>query len=137
MIDQSTAPGASIRRGLVIAGLLLGVAVTLRLLSPEHLSPELARRMMGVLMGAVVIVYANAVPKALLPLMQLRCDPADEQAMRRFTGWTLVLGGAGYSTAWLLAPVDNANLIAAVLLGVALILVVGRLVWATARGART
>ena len=135
MTGESTAPNASIGRGLIIAGALLGAAAVLRVLSPDHLSPELARRMMGVLMGVVAVVYANAVPKALSPLLQLR-DPAKEQAMRRFTGWCLVLGGTAYAVAWLIAPLESANVIAATLLGVSLLLVVMRFVWATTRGAR-
>ena len=135
MNGESAAPNASIARSLIIASVLLGVAVMLRVLSPDHLSPELARRMMGVLMGVVAVVYANAVPKALSPLLQMR-DAAEEQAMRRFTGWSLVLGGTAYAVAWVIAPLESANLIAATLLGVSLFLVVARFVWAMTRGAR-
>ena len=114
-------------RGLIVAGVLLGVAAGLKLLSPGHLSPEAAHRILGVLLGAVVVVYANAVPKALSPLMQMRCDPVAEQAIRRFTGWSLVLGGAAYSGVWAIAPLAYANLLAASLLGSTVLLVVLRL----------
>jgi len=87
--NSSRSSHASIVRGLIIAALLLAVSLLLAALSPDHLSPELARRLLGVLMGAVVVVYANAVPKALTPLILTRCDPGAEQAMRRFTGWSL------------------------------------------------
>ena len=126
----------SLSRGLIIAGLFLGSSIALRLLSPDHLTPELARRLLGVLSGAVLVVYANAVPKTLSPLARLRCDPAAEQAMRRFAGWTLTLGGGAYITAWLLAPLDRANLIAAGLLATALSLVLVRLTWSVARRSR-
>ncbi len=136
MTSEFQAPNASIVRGLLMAGIILGVAVTLRLLSPDHPSPEIARRLMGVLLGVVVVVYANAVPKALSPFIQLRCEPAAEQAMRRFTGWSLVLGGAAYVIAWVVAPIEIANLISGVVLGAALALVVLRMAFAIARGAR-
>lgn len=126
----------SILRSLMIAGLLLGVSAALAFLSPEFISPGLAQRLLGALMGAVVVVYANAAPKALLPLDQLRCAPAAEQAKRRFTGWTLTLGGAAYALAWMIAPLEHANLISASLLGAALLLVVARLVWGVPSGSR-
>jgi len=124
---RSQGSRAAIARGLIVAGVLLGGAVLLQRLSPAYLSPDAARRMLGVLMGAVVVVYANAVPKALTPLLQMRCAPAAEQAMRRFTGWTLAVGGAGYTTAWAVAPLAHARLLAASLLGIAVLLVVLRL----------
>ncbi len=134
--DRSQRSRAAISRALITAGVLLGVSLALALLSPAHLSEGSARRMLGVLLGAVVVIYANAVPKALSPLLQLRCDPAAEQAMRRFTGWSLVLGGAAYAVAWVIAPLANANALSASLLGASLLLVVARLAWGTARGAR-
>jgi len=134
--DRPNASRAALSRGLIIAGVILSVAAALRLLSPAHISPEIAHRMLGALLGAVVVVYANAVPKALTPLMQMRCEPAAEQAMRRFTGWSLVLGGASYSLAWLIAPLAYANLLAASLLGTALLLVGFRVARARSGGVR-
>lgn len=95
---------------------------------------DLARRLWGVLLGAVVIVYANAAPKTLPPLARMRCDPAAEQALRRFTGWALVAGGLGYAAAWLFAPLQSARLLAAGSLGGALLLVVLRYGWTLGTG---
>jgi exopolyphosphatase/pppGpp-phosphohydrolase len=120
----------TLSRALLIAGGVLAISAALRLLSPEYISAELARRLLGVLLGGLVVVYANAVPKALLPLLQLRCDPAAEQALRRRTGITLLLGGVAYALAWLLAPLATAALMSATLLGAAVLLVVARLGWA-------
>lgn len=125
--DRSQGSRATIARGLIVAGMLLGGAVLLERMSPAYISPDAARRMLGVLMGAVVVVYANAVPKALSPLLRMRCAPAAEQAMRRFTGWSLVLGGAGYAAAWAVAPMAHARLLAMGILGTAFLLVVLRL----------
>ena len=122
--NRSRAP---ITRGLIIAGALLGAALALRVLTPAHVDPETARRILGVLMGVVVIVYANEVPKLLPPLRRLKGDPAADQAMRRFTGWSLVLGGAGYAAAWASAPMAYANPLAGTLLGAALLLGVLRI----------
>ena len=132
-VDASHVP---IARGLLTAGLILGISVALKLLSPAHLSPVLVSRLFGVLLGTVVVVYANAVPKALSPLIQLRCDAVAEQGLRRFAGWSLTLGGAAYAVVWLSAPLARANGLARILLGVAVSLVVVRLAWGMVRGAR-
>lgn len=117
----------ALTRTLIFAGVFLGAAATIRLLSPEHLSRDLGQRLLGVMMGLVVAFYANAVPKALSPLWRMHCDPAAEQAMRRFVGWTLTLGGAAYAVTWLIAPVPLAKVISTSLLGAALLLVVARI----------
>lgn len=134
--NGSQASRGTISRGLILAGLLLAASVALKLLSPDYLSPELARRLLGVLMGTVVVVYANAVPKALSPLIQMRCDPAAEQAIRRFVGWGLALGGAAYAVAWVIAPIEDASVLSASFLGTALLLILARLAWGRARGRR-
>ena len=121
-------------RSLLVAVLLIGTSATLRWLAPEYLSSDLARRLIQIVMGLFVVATANALPKTLTPLMQLRCDPAAEQAMRRFAGWTLTLGGVGYALTWMIAPIAIAPVLAKSLLGGAVLLVVARLVLAKMRG---
>jgi hypothetical protein len=133
--NDSHASRAATVRALIVAGALIGVAIALRLLSPAYLSPEFATRTMGVLLGGLVVAYSNRAPKALGPLLQRR-DPAEEQAMRRFAGWSLVLGGAAYAVAWIAAPLAHANLISASLLATALLLVVVRHAWGRSRSTR-
>lgn len=116
----------ALTRALIFAVVFVSAAAAIRLLSPEHLSRDLGQRLIGVMMGLVVAFYANAVPKALSPLLLMRCDPAAEQAMRRFTGWSLTLGGAAYAVTWLIAPVPIAKVLSTSLLGAALLLVVAR-----------
>ncbi len=128
MTNQLPAPRDAILRGFTIAAAIIVIAIVLKLLSPNYISPNLATRLLGVLLGAVVVIYANAVPKALSPLIRMRCDPVAEQAMRRFTGWSLALGGLGYVIAWLVAPIESASTIAMCLLGASMLLVVGRFV---------
>jgi len=127
--NRTTDLRVNIWRGLMLAALLLSAAVVTKRVSPEYLSPDLARRLLGVLMGAVVVIYANAVPKVLTPLIQSRCDPIAHQAIRRFTGWILVLGGAAYAAAWAIAPYRYADVIAVSCLGASVLLVVTRIAW--------
>jgi hypothetical protein len=126
MTNQFPASRDGIQRGLINASFIILIAVALKLLSPDHISPDLATRLLGVLLGAVVTIYANDAPKALTPLLRMRCDPVAEQAMRRFTGWSLALGGIGYAAAWIFAPIDSASTIAICLLGASMLLVVAR-----------
>jgi hypothetical protein len=107
-------------RGLIVAGFLIGAAIALKVLSPEPIGPALASRLLGAVIGLVVVTYANDVPKALPSLATLRGDYAEDQAMRRFIGWSLTLGGLAYSAASLFAPLESANLLAMGLLAAAL-----------------
>jgi hypothetical protein len=136
MTNRSTDLRAEISRGLIIAALVLGASLAAKRLSPEYLSPDLAHRLFGVVMGGVIVVYANTVPKALNPMIEMRCEPAACQAVRRFTGWTLVLGGAGYAAAWAFAPLRIADVLAVSFLGASVLLVVARFVWGS-RGRQT
>jgi hypothetical protein len=134
MTMHDAATPRALRRALLLAALLLGAAAALRWLSPAWIGPDLAHRLLGALMGAVVVAGANAAPKKLTPLAQLRCTPAAEQALRRFTGFMLVAGGSGYALAWLAAPIGVASQLATGLLGTALALVLLR--WADALARR-
>ena len=115
-----------IRHSLSIAALYLLTAVMLAELR-RHLvvGPETVERLMGLLMGTVVIVSANAIPKRLVPLARLSCAPAREQSLRRFAGWALVLGGVGYTLAFALAPIAIASVLAICLLAPAAVVVAG------------
>jgi hypothetical protein len=105
-------------RAALGALLILGAASMLAWATPGLLDPDWARRLAGALLGAVVVVYANAIPKALSTRM--RCaSPAADQAARRFAGWALVLGGLGYMLAWLLAPLNFAGMVGGLALGLA------------------
>jgi hypothetical protein len=113
-------------RSMLAAAAIIAIAAALSWLAPAHISAELAQRLMGALLGAVVVVYANAIPKLLVARARLRCSPAQDQAARRFAGWSLVLGGAAYMLAWLLAPLAIAGLLGGALLACALLVAVLR-----------
>ncbi|SFC55814.1 hypothetical protein [Massilia yuzhufengensis] len=107
-------------RALLGAAFILGAAALLAWAAPAWLDPEWARRLGGALLGAVVVVYANAIPKALVERARMRCtSPGADQAARRFAGWALVLGGLAYMLAWLVAPLDKAGMIGGLALGAA------------------
>ncbi len=117
---------ASFGRPLLGAALILAVSGALAWAAPEHISDELKQRLVAALLGAVVVIYANAIPKSLTVLAQLRCSPEREQAARRFAGWSLVLGCINYMLAALFAPLGAMHLVGGSLLGVALLAAVLR-----------
>ncbi len=126
----------SLGKGLIVGGLFLLASQTLRLLVPDYLSLETVKRILGVLMGAFVIGYANAAPKALSPLSTMRCDPTAEQEKRRFVAWSLTLGGIAYTGAWLVAPFEIANQLSMGLLATSLLLAIARAVKLRTKGPR-
>ena len=115
-----------IRRALSVAALYLLTALILdQLRLHQVIGAEAVQRLMGLLMGTVVILSANLIPKRLVPLARLSCDPAREQALRRVCGRVLVLGGLGYTLAFVLAPIQVAPVLAICLLAPAVVVVAG------------
>jgi hypothetical protein len=88
-----------------------------------------SQRSLQVAIGLLVAYFANLAPKALQPLSE-RCAPATAQALQRLSGWTLVLGGLGYSLAWLVLPIAQAGIWSMAILGSGLLLVAARCGWA-------
>jgi len=76
-------PAPALRRDILIALALLATASAATLLPPAYVEAE--QRISGVMIGLIVMYYANAVPKKLNPLLMLK-DPARYDAQQRFTG---------------------------------------------------
>ncbi len=109
-------------RAMLAAAIIVAIAAALSWLAPAYISAEMAQRLLGAMLGAVVVVYANAIPKLLISRARLRCDPAQDQAARRYAGRSLVLGGLAYILAWLVAPLALAALIGGAVLAMSWIL---------------
>jgi hypothetical protein len=113
----SSAPSKTRKqRGVAHRALIIAGSAGLAFASPELISAALAQRLLGVMLSVVVVAYANAAPKVLVPLARLRCDATTEQSLRRFTGWAVVVGGLGFGLAWVFAPIELAGLLAPALL---------------------
>lgn len=114
------------RRDVFIALAFLAVASALSLFASDYF--ELSQRILGIMAGLMVAFYANAVPKALKPLAKLK-NPARYEALQRFIGWCLVLGGLGYAIVWITVPFAYVIPVGIALLGSSLALAVGRCFW--------
>ncbi len=86
-----------IRSAILLAGSILAIAGGLAYANRlEVIDEDTVQRVMGVVIGVVLVICANLVPKNLEPLRE-GCDPSKMQALQRFTGWTLVLAGLGHA----------------------------------------
>lgn len=99
----------NVTTSLVIAGALLSVALGTKAL--EHMGwaagSDIAARVNGVMMGAILVLLSNAIPK--------RMSSANALAMFRTVGRAFVIGGFGYACAWLVLPLRFADTVALVI----------------------
>lgn len=127
----------SIRKALILAALILALSFGLTLaVRSELIDGSTQKRAQGVMIGMVLVIFANLVPKKLEPLSATRCGASKTPAVQRFAGWTLVLAGLGYSIAWLVLPIEHARIPAMSLVAFGLLLVLARVAWAFVRGSR-
>lgn len=118
-----------VRSALILAGLMLAFTLAVVLADKTgYIGDETSKRAVQVAMGLIVVYCANLAPKALEPLSN-GCEPARLQALQRFSGWTLVLAGLGYSLAWLIAPIEHAGVSSMAILGAGALLVAARCLW--------
>jgi len=97
-----------VKGSLILAGGIIAISATLAgLQGAGVIDGTIAERGIGIVLGLVVILYGNEIPKILVP-MDKAGDPARKQALQRFAGWVMVLGGIGYALAFALVPIDYA-----------------------------
>lgn len=98
---------------IVLASLILLGAITLSVLqTAEVIDGDVSKRMIGVILGAVLVFMGNTMPKKLAPIdAQGSCaangDPARNQKLQRFMGWTFVIAGLLYMGVWMLVDLDK------------------------------
>lgn len=94
----------SLGRAALSAAALIAFSAVLAAISPSLLTADTKQRVFGVVLGCLVMFYANAIPKAIAHLAHQRLNAVEQQALHRFTGWALVLGGLGFALSWLWLP---------------------------------
>ena len=113
-------------QAIVLAGLLLAMPLIARLGWSAGFGAGFEARASGFMMGAMVAIFANVIPKQV--------SSARGLMMRRLAGRALVFGGAGYALAWLLLPMAYANVAALLILLLALAYATSRIVWLVLKG---
>ena len=124
-MNSSQRARLAVARGLVYAGLLLQVAIIIKSMSPNELSPELSQRFLGFWMGVMVAYFGNSIPKER-PSVECR-NAAAGQGLRRFAAWSITVGGLGFALLSAFAPYEDSGPLAVSFLGACLMLVVFRL----------
>jgi hypothetical protein len=78
-------------------------------------------RITMIIMGAYLVVLGNTMPRQLPPASSMQDGGARIQAFQRRAGWTWVLCGLGFMTAWLALPTDAAGPVSTAIVVAALI----------------
>jgi len=116
---------------VVAAGLMLAVSLGISLIGGISFEGgTLPRRVLGIMMGLVLVVIGNTMPKVLGPLAARRCSPLQTQSVKRFAGWTFTIAGLAYTAMWIFAAISQAEDFSTLLCVGALMLVIGRCAWA-------
>lgn len=96
------------------------------------LDPLVARRGVGVMLGLLLMVTGNFVPK--LRLFQSATGVGESDAIDRFAGWTFVLCGLAFAAVFRSAPADQVFIVPPFIVVVGFLAVLAR--WLMAQGKR-
>jgi hypothetical protein len=109
--EETRRASRQVQSAVVFAGLMMTLTLAARLAGRHGIwaGEDVVRRGMMVFQGLFLVLIGNAMPKTLTPLAALQCDPAKVQTFQRLAGWTWVLTGLGYATAWVVLPLDVAK----------------------------
>jgi hypothetical protein len=103
--------------GLTAIAMALAIAAKTGIIDPPF-----EKRALGVLIGVMVIVMGNLLPK-LRPLNAHGGDPTSTTAAERLAGWLLVISGIAYTALFVFAPLDRARPISS-LIGIGAIVII-------------
>ncbi len=117
---------ASVTSAVVFASLMMVIplAVTLAHAYGVVDDPDSGRRATMIIFGAYFATFGNTLPRMLPPVSSMQCDGARVQAFQRLAGWTWVLCGLGFATAWLALPIDAAEPVSLALVAAAMIVTI-------------
>ena len=101
--------------------MIIPLAVTLAHAYGAVDDPDSGRRATMIIFGAYFASFGNTLPRMLPPVSSMQCNGARVQAFQRLAGWTWVLCGLGFATAWLVLPIDVAKPVSLALVAAAMI----------------
>lgn len=109
--------------GLIAAAMAVALAERTGVIEPAA-----AKRTMGLVIGVMVVVVGNLLPK-MRPLNTSGGNPARATAAERFAGWTLVLAGIAYIALFALAPLDLARPASSIIGIAAMVVIAANWAW--------
>ena len=105
-------PLASRRRSIAGAGVagaaILALSLAVALAKAVGVEDWTSERTLGVVVGSMLLVLGNAIPKASVSPTDRSCLAGGSYAIRRFAGWMFAGAGAVGLGAWLFAPASQA-----------------------------
>jgi hypothetical protein len=119
----------SVNSAVVFGALMMVIPLAVTLAYTYGLvdDPDGGKRAAMIILGAYLAATGNAIPRMLPPVSSMQCNGARVQAFQRFAGWTWVLGGLGWATAWLALPIDAAGPVSMAAVVAAMIVTIGQL----------
>ena len=117
---------ASVTTAVVFGALMMVIPLAVTLAHAYGLvdDPDSGRRATMIIFGAYFAAFGNTLPRMLPPVSSMPCDGARVQAFQRLAGWTWVLCGLGFATAWLTLPIDAAQPVSLALVAAAMIVTI-------------
>ena len=111
---------------LAVAGfMLLSAAVLKYAEAQEMIGAEAARRSIQVMIGLILMVYGNFMPKDIAGARTMACAASRAQSALRVGGWSMALAGLGSAGLWPFAPFAFANIASMVVVATALVVTMG------------
>ena len=115
---------------LVGAALLLMVSFGVKFLAANGtIDAETSRRLMQAVIGLILVVSGNSIPKKFDSGCEKKCASSRAQSLRRFAGWTFVIAGLAYSIIWLVVPLPLAGVLSVSIVATSVVLVLVPFAW--------
>ena len=120
---------ASVTGAVAFGALIMVAALALTLAQAYGVvnDPDSGRRITMAIIGASLAAFGNALPRMLPPVSSMQDNAARVQAFQRLSGWTWVLGGLGFATAWLALPIDAALPVSVAVVAAAIVVTIVQL----------
>ena len=109
----------------VAAFMLMSAAVLKYAQAQEIIGADAARRSIQVMIGLVLMVYGNFMPKDIAATRTMACAASRSQSALRVGGWSMALAGLGYAGLWAFAPLALANVASMVVVATAMLVTMG------------
>ena len=117
---------ASVTSAVVFGALMMVIPLAMTLAHAYGVvdDPDGGRRATMIIFGAYFAAFGNTLPRMLPAVSSMQCNGARVQAFQRLAGWTWVLCGLGFATAWLVLPIDAAEPLSLALVAAAMIVTI-------------
>jgi len=115
---------------LAIAAFMLAAAVAFQYAQGlELIGAETVRRAFQVMLGLVLAVYGNYIPKDIVRSRTSVCAVSRSQSLVRVGGWSFTLAGLAYAGLWAFAPTAMADVAAMPIVAAATLITAGYFAW--------